>query len=128
MRKLLLIFIASCSAASLMAQSQDTTTKIKNNYTHDRDLSRWVLDINLLGGGYTQNLTQSGSTAGYAQEIAAVSNNGSLSFKNGYTLGGDAQIGFFFGQNKHWGIGTGFMYLYQQGTADLTGFHVEYAA
>ena len=126
MKKLTLLFIASCAAVNLMAQVQDTTHNRKKAYTHDRDLSRWVLDLNFLGGGYTQNMTTSGSTAGYLNEITAVSNNGNLKFSNGSSFGGDAQIGFFFGKNRHWGIGTGFMYLYQQGDATLDNFHVEY--
>jgi outer membrane protein OmpA-like peptidoglycan-associated protein len=126
MKKFILIFITCCGAFHSVTQAQDTTRNSRRNYTHDRDLSRWVLDVNFLGGGYMQNLSASGSNAGYLKEITSVSNNGNLNFKNGYSLGGDAQVGFFFGKNKHWGIGTGFMYLSQQGDATLDNFHVEY--
>jgi|GEM_PF-463803 len=124
MKRLILILIASCSAISLLAQ--DATRNKKKDFKHDRDLSRWVLDVNLMGGGYIQNFTSATSTSGYLNEIPSVSNNGNLKFSNGASFGGDAQIGLFFGKNKHWGIGTGFMYLYQQGDATLDNFSVQY--
>ena len=129
MKKLILIFIASCTALGLTAQAQDSTKhKMKKPYTHDKDLSRWVLDINFLGGTYMQDFKTRNTSGNYLNEITAVSNNGNLKFNNGSTFGGDAQIGLFFGKKKHWGLGTGFMYLYQQGDLNLDNFHVEYQA
>ena len=128
MKKLILIFIASCGILNMTVQAQDSTKMKRKDFKRDAELSRWVLDVNLLGGLYTQDFTTANSSGNYLNEIGAVSNMGTLKFKNGSSFGGDAQIGFFFGQKRHWGIGTGFMYLYQQGDATLDNFHVEYQA
>lgn len=99
--------------------------KVKN-YTTDADLSRWVLDLNLLGGVMTQDLTTGTSTAGYLNGLNL--NTGVLDFKKGSSLGFDAQLGYFFGPKCHWGLGAGFMYLSQKGDMTLDKYHVEYQA
>ncbi len=88
-------------------------------------LSRWVLDVNVLGGlPASQNLTIANTAPNYTNAVST--NISNVKFSNGYTFGADAQIGYFFGEKSHWGIGAGFMYLYQQGDMTMDNFRVEY--
>ncbi len=118
MKKTIFLLIAAFGALSTFAQ----TPPVKN-YATDADLSRWVLDLNFLGGGYIQHMNTN-TTANYLNGVNM--NTGTPDFKNGMAVGGDAQIGFFFGKNRHWGIGTGIMYLREWGDLTLNNFHAEY--
>ena len=120
MKKLLFLFIATSGVTPAMAQGQSP------NYLPDSLLSRWVIDVNLLGGFGNQNFNTQNSAANYPNGLNL--NTGKLTYKQGDAFGGDAQVGFFFGKKRHWGIGAGFMYLQQQGFANLDNYHVEYQA
>ena len=120
MKKLLLLLITAVSAVSAMAQEQ------KSAYLPDSLLPRWVIDINLLGGLASQNFKTANSAANYPGALNM--NTGELKYKNGYSFGGDAQLGFFFGRKRHFGVGTGLMYMHQQGDAVLDDFYAEYRA
>ena len=109
-------------AASLSAAAQNS----KKDYTPDSELGRWVIDLNLLGGANFQNFMVENSSNNYLNAVNT--NTGKLAFKNGMAYGGDAQLGFFFGKKRHWGVGTGIMYLMQDGDAILDNYHVEYQA
>ncbi len=127
------IFSIIAAAAILPAIAQEAVTKEapapkKYNYTRDPDLSRWVIDLNLLGGGMKQDLTTGTGTSGYLNAISQNTNIGKLKFENGGTVGFDAQLGYFFGPGCHWGLGAGFMYLSQTGNLTLDKYHVEYQA
>lgn len=129
MKKVFLSIITATVAVSAIAQSAmpaDSVKMKKKNYTRDPDLSRWALDINFLGGTLTQNLTSAPNTNGYLNLIPQTSNLGTTTFKKGNTLGGDINIGYFFGPGCHWGLGAGFMYLSQSGDLATDKFHVEY--
>jgi len=120
MKKLLMLFIAACGSVSAIAQGPNS---------HDQPdslVSRWVIDVNLLGGVASQTFTTANSNANYLNGLNL--NTGQLKYSNGSSFGGDAQLGFFFGKKRHFGIGTGFMYMQQQGTASLNNYHVEYQA
>ncbi len=93
-------------------------------YSADSLMSRWVLDVNLMGGLNFQTYKVENTTNDYLNPINP--NTGELNYKNGYTYGADAELGFFFGRKRHWGLGTGIMYLQQQGDADFNKFHMEY--
>ncbi|MCD6013745.1 MAG: hypothetical protein K0Q79_3607 [Flavipsychrobacter sp.] len=121
MKKLLLMLIATGGALSTFAQ----TPKSKN-YTKDADLSRWVIDLNLKGGGASQEFKTANSTPNYLNGLNM--STGQLKFKNGYSFGGDLQLGFFVGKKRHFGLGTGIMYMSQHGDAVLDNYHVEYQA
>ncbi|MBL7692208.1 MAG: OmpA family protein [Flavipsychrobacter sp.] len=131
MKKVIFSILAASSMMPAMAQEAKTApapvTK-KYNYTRDPDLSRWVIDLNLLGGGMKQDLTTGTSTSGYLNAISQNTNIGKLSFDKGSSLGFDAQLGYFFGPGCHWGVGAGFMYLSQTGNLNLDKYHVEYQA
>ena len=119
MKKLLFLLIAANGAISTMAQ-QPSSPK----YTQDKDLSRWVLDINFLGGGYNQSMTVANTYPDYLNGINI--NTGTVGQKNGGAVGVDGQIGFFFGKNRHWGIGTGLLYMREWANVTLDNFHAEY--
>ena len=120
MKKLLLLFIALGGVLPAMAQGNGP------GYLTDALLSRWVIDADLLGGLATQNFRTANSTLNYLNGLNM--NTGQLQYKNGYSVGADAGIGFFFGQKHHFGLGTGIMYMQQQGFANLDKYHVEYQA
>jgi outer membrane protein OmpA-like peptidoglycan-associated protein len=119
MKKLLLMLAVANGALSATAQEP-----AKQNYTADKDLSRWVIDLNFLGGGYTQKMDMGNTTPDYLNGVNV--NTGTPGFKKGMALGGDAQLGFFFGKNRHFGLGTGLMFLRESGDITLNNFHAEY--
>ncbi len=118
MKNFILPLIAAGGVLSAAAQTT------KTDYLRDSSLSRWVIDVNLLGGMSSQMYTSANSTINYLNAVNA--NTGELKFKNGWAYGADAQLGFFFGKKRHFGIGAGFMYMGQQGDAVLDKYHVEY--
>jgi outer membrane protein OmpA-like peptidoglycan-associated protein len=119
MKKLLILLIAAGGTVSTFAQSP--TVK---KYTKDADLGRWVIDVNLMGGMASQDFKMAPSTNNYPNALNM--NTGELKFKNGYSYGGDVQVGFFFGKKRHFGLGAGLMYMQEQGDAVLDKYHVEY--
>ncbi len=133
MKKVFLLLIAASSALAAMAQTpgaQGYSNNGHRKYTKDSLLMRWVLDVNFLAGGLTQDYTTHSSLANYNNSIADVSNTGgNLKFATSHSFGFDAQIGYFLGKKRHFGFGAGFMYLGQQGQlSTTTPFHVEYQA
>jgi outer membrane protein OmpA-like peptidoglycan-associated protein len=119
MKKLFFLLIAG--HASLSAVGQNNAPK---PYTTDKDLSRWVLDVNLLGGTFNQKMDMATTGPNYLNGINV--NTGGVGFKSGGTVGGDLQLGYFFDKNRHWGIGTGLLYLREWGNVTLDNFHAEY--
>lgn len=136
MKKVLSLLLAASGALSSMAQapsgniaqSGDSTVPAGPKYTPNYLLPRWVVDINIMGGLLNQNLSSAYTGANYTNTVPGLYNPGKLKFTTGTTFGFDAQLGYFFGHTCNWGIGTGFMYLSQHGTAKLTDFHTEYQA
>ncbi len=120
MKKIIILLIAACSSASAIAQEPNSHEQ------PDYLVSRWVIDVNLMGGMASQKFTTANSSVNYANGLNM--SPGQLKFSNGYSLGGDAQLGFFFGQMRHFGIGAGFMYTEQYGKANLNNYHAEYQA
>ncbi len=120
MKKILSLLIAATSATSAIAQTNAV-------HSHgDSAMGRWVIDINLLGGMATQDLTTMSSATNYPGALNM--NTGNLKYKNGYSLGADAQLGVFFGKKKHFGLGTGIMFMQQYGDAILDNYHAEFRA
>ena len=130
MKKIFFLLIAANGALSAIAQSPATNKPVDNTskdhvwFKPDSMLLRWVVDLNLLGGMLSQNLTLANPNAGYTNNVN--NNISGLKFDNGYSFGGDAEVGYFFGRKDHFGIGTGVMYLYQQYDLTMDKFHVEY--
>ncbi len=117
-----LIFLLAAAYGTVLAIAQES----KHSYHADSLLSRWVIDINLLGGGASQAFTSANTDANYPNTLNT--NTGQLKYRNGYSYGGDAQLGFFFGKKRHFGIGAGILYMQQNGDAILNDYHTEYQA
>ncbi len=144
MKKILFLLIAAHGASSAFAQTADPNVNadsartsfvndsIQNSldsmksriWAADSFLSRWVLDVNGLAGVLTHDITQANTFPNYTNGIKL--NTGKLKFTNGMSYGGDIQLGYFFGNKAHFGVGTGFMYLYQTGDLTLDQFNVQY--
>lgn len=115
MKKLYIILIAAGFSSAATAQS-------RGQYTKDSDMPRWEAELNLLGGGVMQNINT--ASPNYINGVN-LSNN-KTTFANGAMFGGDVQLGFFFGEKRHWGIGTGLLYMRQMGDLKTDNFHAEY--
>ena len=127
MKKLILLLAAAGSTFASTAQTAHDSIKVKKQRKqYDAQLPAWCLDINLKGGLLMQDLSQVNMLGNYTNAIASQSNIGTVKFSNGSAYGFDAQVGCFFGKNRHWGVGVGFMYLQQSGDLSLDKFHVEY--
>ncbi len=126
MKKIFFLLIAATGALSAIAQTTDAKKHVDSlktrDYNVDGALPKWVLDVNLLGGIMTQNLTT--ARPGYTNALNT--NISGLKYNNGMSYGADAQVGYFFTPNNNWGVGTGLMYLYQTGNVTMNQFHVEY--
>lgn len=110
------------AAGTILPAAAQTQTARK--YTTDKDLSRWVIDLNVFGGGYTQKMDVANTAPNYLNGINLTT--GTTGFKNGKAIGGDVQLGFFFGKNRHWGLGTGLLYMRASGDVTLDKFRAEY--
>jgi len=120
MKKLFFLLIAAGGTATAIAQGP-------GDYNNADHLSpRWAVDINLLGGLASQTFTMANTIPNYTNALNM--NTGELKYKNGYSYGADAQLSFFFGERRHFGIGTGFLFMEQRGDANLDNYHVEYQA
>lgn len=124
MKKLILSAVAAGSM--LVATAQDTVKVKRINKHYDALLPAWCLDINLKGGLVMQDLSQVNMSGNYTNAIGAKTDIGTVNFNNGMSYGFDAQLGYFFGKKRHWGLGVGVMYLKQSGDMKLDKFHVEY--
>ncbi len=122
MKKLLFVLIAANGMLSATAQMKDSTRK---EYPNDALMGKWAIDLNVMGGVLTRNMTMGNSMGNYLNALSDA-NLGNLKFTNGTSFGGDLQLGYFFGNSNHFGIGGGIMYLSQSGDATLDNFHVQY--
>lgn len=119
-KTIITLFALSCIFA---AKGQDSIQVKRTNY--DAMLPRWVLDINLKGGILSRDLTMIDMAKNYTNAISP--NVGKLKFTNGMSYSADAQLGYFFSNNRHWGVGLGFMYAMQQGDLTLSDtFKMQY--
>jgi outer membrane protein OmpA-like peptidoglycan-associated protein len=119
---------ALCTFAQDMNSNADSSKHHHNNrrwYKNDSLLPRWTVDVNLLAGALTQDLTVANTYSNYTNGIAG-NNTGDLKFSDGMSYGADVQLGYYFSRRGHFGIGTGLMYLYQQGNLTLENFRVQY--
>ena len=127
MKKIFFLLIVS-GTLSANAQTTDTTKAkpSKRRFHTTYNLPGWAIDVNLLGGGLSQKLTTAYTAGNYANGVNV--NQGNLKFKDGTSFGFDAQLGYFFGRSRNWGVGAGFMYLSQMGNLTLSDYHAEYQA
>lgn len=121
MKKLFCFFIAINTV--LLVKGQDAPKK-RTNY--DALLPGWCFDINLKGGVLTQDNGKFNLASSYLNYIPSTANISDIKFKDGISYGFDAQLGYFFGKSRHFGIGAGFMYLMQSYDVTLNNFKIEY--
>jgi len=122
MKKLVFLLVAANGALSAFAQAPEVKT-----YKRDSSLSRWAIDVNLMGGVLTHDITSANSSLNYTNALNAT-NVGTLKFTDGVSYGGNLQVGYFFDRKGHFGIGGGIMYQMQQGDITLNKYSVEYQA
>ena len=116
---ILLLTVSGAISATAQPMAQPATPG-----SLDALSSMWAIDVNVLAGSLKQDLTTANSSGNYLNGVNV--NQGNLSFKTSGTVGFDAQLGWFPGRQRHWGIGTGIMFLRQHGHAVLDNYHAEY--
>jgi outer membrane protein OmpA-like peptidoglycan-associated protein len=120
MKKLFFLLIAANGALSAFAQAPET----KKNHA-DSVMSRWVVDVNLLGGGLMHDITAVNPALNYNNALNST-NIGTMKFSKGISYGGELQLGYFFDRRSHWGVGAGVMYQMQKGDVKLSKYNVDY--
>lgn len=128
MKKLFFLLLASGAALMSSAQNMPANKNSHKKFAADSLLSRVVVDVNLVAGGLNQEFTTGNILGDYLNYRTGSSEIEDIKFKNGLSYGFDAQIGYFFGKKRHFGLGLGFMFMQQQGDAVIRDFHVEYQA
>lgn len=109
-------------AASLLVLSSMATDK----KDYSSKFPAWFIEVNMNTGALDQRYTM----YDFAQHYPTPVNNevGNVTFSNGKTFGVNGQVGYFFGQQRHFGIGAGLMYFSRSGHTRLSSFHTEYKA
>ena len=97
--------------------------RMKTPIRQDTMATGWCVELNAIGGIFTQNVTSGSLTSAYSN--IANSKVSTPQFNNGCEFGFDAEVGYFFGLKRHFGIGTGLMYIYEHSTATIDAFHME---
>jgi outer membrane protein OmpA-like peptidoglycan-associated protein len=133
MKKFILTFIIILGTAYTYAQNINpesdhapagSSTGSKQEFKSDAQLPQWCLDINVAGGFLRQNFTAADVASQYSRPVN--SNIGSLKFEKGYSIGFDAEAGYFFNGSRNCGLGIGLLYMAQYGNAVMDNFHIEY--
>lgn len=120
MRTSKILVAAACTALSFNAGAQ------VKGWLADSVLSRVCIDINARGGLLSHDMTTANTLGNYLNAVN--SNTGSLKFNNAWSAGGELQLAYFFGSQRHWGVGLGFNYYKQAADISMENFHVEYQA
>jgi hypothetical protein len=84
------------------------------------------IDLEGNAGHMNQQIKTIPFSTNYEDAIAANTAQGTIKFKDGWSKGFNARIGYYFGKNRTWGIGSGFTYYKQEGVLNLDTFHVEF--
>ena len=133
MKKIILLLLTAAFCLPLHAQNinaEGDNVRRNNNSGSMQGccggsaMSHWCIDVNLTGGMLMQDYSAVSPAAGYTNSLNTQTS--SLKFNSGASMGADAEIGYFFGKKRHFGIGTGVMYMYQMGDLTMDHFHVEY--
>jgi outer membrane protein OmpA-like peptidoglycan-associated protein len=122
MKYLLTPIFSLCTLATI-AQDSTNVSKLKSR---NELLPRVVIDVNYKRGNLLQVLDTAHVLEPFSRNVNSVI--AKPKFIEGHTEGGDIQIGYFFGKQHLFGVGTGLMYLYQTGSIQLDTFHAEYAS
>jgi len=116
MKKDMLILAASLFVLSPIAKAQD------NNGVS----SAWFIEANANTGVVDQSFKMYDMADFYSMPVNMKTSG--LTFNNGSTSGFNGQVGYFFGKERHFGVGLGLMYFSRSGNIQSSVFHVEYKA
>ena len=86
----------------------------------------FFFDADIKFGTITPNCTSIPLASNYPALVNPY--EGKLKFTNATSFGYNAQFGYYFGNNSHFGISAGLLYLTQQGNVSMDTFHIEYKA
>lgn len=120
MKNLVIIIVLSFFAKGSWAQ--DTLSHpLKSK---DRLLPRFCIDATYMPGLISKSLNAVNFVNPYTQAVNAYATL--PKFTNGSSHSINLQLGWFFGKQRHWGIGTGFLFQHEGGNLELDSLHVEY--
>jgi outer membrane protein OmpA-like peptidoglycan-associated protein len=129
-----LLYIALLAAYSSAAQDSTQTAAntpasgtaiqfkaLKNN---DQVLPRWALDVTYKYGSLAQDIEMIDLKQSYTNQLSSTFST--PSFSKGTSHGASLQLGYFFGKNRRWGLGTGVSVFLQKGTLTIDDFKTQY--
>src|SRR3569833_2325889 len=119
MKKVILVLTILAGAAGLKAQNINPEfdyspgPEKKSHYTESHTYvgrrSDWCLEVIATGGFAMQKISGNDAAAGY---LNAVNKNiSNVKYRNGFSRGIDAELVYFFGANREFGIGSGILYV-----------------
>lgn len=86
--------------------------------------NRWMIGVNAKAGAFNHEATQKDMAAGYTNNVNAAT--GTITYTADKAMGGDLQVGYFFTEKSHFGIGLGLLYMRQTAEMSLDAFRIEY--
>jgi outer membrane protein OmpA-like peptidoglycan-associated protein len=124
MKKIILSLVLGCGATAAFAQQDSFKVK-----SLDQILPRLCIDVNYKGGVLSQSAANMNLANYTGYNANTVYGNTVLTptFKSGSSNGGDISLGYFFGENKMFGIGVGFSYFAQTGSVGIGNYEVQYS-
>jgi len=108
------------AASALSAATAQNT----NSFGTDAQMPRWFIGGGIAAGTQLGSIEQTNWVQAYSNALNA--NVSSLSQKNASHLGLNFSLGYFFGKNRNFGLGTGIQYLGLRTTYGLDKFALEY--
>ena len=91
--------------SAIVAMTQAQVLRQTDSLTFFYSTSPWCVDLNLNAGALNHSINGGSFNAAYLNVLT--SGSGQFKFEKGYVVGADAQIGYFFGESQHFGVGTG---------------------
>jgi hypothetical protein len=88
------------------------------------ELPRWSAELNVFGGSLQQTVTNINFVSAYPYAVNG--NISNLQAVAGSSMGANAQLGYFIGKKRHFGISAGIMFSQQQYSLKMDTLHVEY--
>src|SRR5690606_30479833 len=86
--------------------------------------SRWQLGFNAKYLRVSESLSFRSNAGAYLNPVEA--GEPTTTIDNGRGFGADLQLGYFFGENAHWGIATGIMYQTHEAALSMDRLRLQY--
>jgi outer membrane protein OmpA-like peptidoglycan-associated protein len=90
----------------------------------DSKMPRWYLGASVFGGLNTSNIDQTNWSKSYLNAINV--NMPNLEQKSANNFGINLNLGYYFGKNRNFGLGTGLQYIQNRSNLGLNPFSLEY--